>query len=522
MKKFNSTGVCIPEKHYMADVRKKIDKIKKMVEAGKYFTINKPRQFGKTTIFHLLKKELDQSNYLVLKLSFEIMSTEVFKSEKVFVENFLKAIKRIIRFSNSQNKKLLLELIERNKKELNNLTDLNYFLTDFIEISEEEVVLMIDEVDKSSNNQLFLDFLGLLRSKYLLQAEGQDFSFKSVILAGVHDVKNLKLKLRADEEHKYNSPWNIASEFSVDFELEVAEIASMLKDYSGERNINLDLEYFSEKIHYYTSGHPFLVSKLAEIIDSEILAANEESWHKDYLEQAVKLILQKNLPNFDTLIKNIENNNDLEKLCTDLIVDGRKISYNQDNPTIEKGELYGIFKKENGRLSVHNKIYEQRIYNYLISKIENELKTDAFDFRYNFIDEGNLNLKAVLERFQTFIKEQYSCRDREFLERNGRLIFLAFLKPIINGKGFDFKEVQISQEKRLDVVVTYLDQKYILELKIWRGEEYHKQGLKQLADYLESQGMEEGYLLSFNFNQNKEYKNRELTVDDKKIYAYWV
>ncbi|MEC9490226.1 MAG: hypothetical protein UMU04_04705 [Halanaerobiales bacterium] len=54
------------------------------------------------------------------------------------------------------------------------------------------------------------------------------------------------------------------------------------------------------------------------------------------------------------------------------------------------------------------------------------------------------------------------------------------------------------------------------------GGEYHKQGLKQLADYLENQRMEEGYLLSFNFNQNKEYKNRELTADDKQIYAYWV
>jgi hypothetical protein len=33
---------------------------------------------------------------------------------------------------------------------------------------------------------------------------------KNVILAGVHDVKSLKLKIRADEDHKYNSPWNIA------------------------------------------------------------------------------------------------------------------------------------------------------------------------------------------------------------------------------------------------------------------------------------------------------------------------
>ncbi|PTX17788.1 AAA-like domain-containing protein [Halanaerobium congolense] len=522
MKEFNTTGVCIPEKHYMADVSKKINVIEKMVEAGKYFTINKPRQFGKTTIFYLLKRELTKTGYLVLKISFEMMSSKIFESEDLFVKNFLREIKNIIHFSEINNRKQVVELIEDNMKITENITDLNYFITDFIRLVDSEVVLMIDEVDKSSNNQLFLDFLGILRNKFLLREQGEDYSFKSVILAGVHDVKNLKLKLRSDEEYKYNSPWNIASEFKVDFELEIEQIASMLKEYKEDRDIDLDLEYFADKIYYYTSGHPFLVSKLAEIIAEEILADNESKWKKEYLDQAVKIILAKDLPNFDTLIKNIENNSDLENMCVDLIVDGRKITYNSDNPTIEKGELYGIFKNDSGSLKIHNRIYEQRIYNYLISKIENSMESDAFDFRDSFIDNGQLNLKAVLERFQVFIKEQYSDRDRDFLERNGRLIFLAFLKPIINGKGFDFKEVQISQEKRLDVVVTYLEQKFIVELKIWRGEEYHRQGLKQLAEYLESQNMEQGYLLSFNFNQNKEYRDEELEVGNKKIFAYWV
>lgn len=338
--------------------------------------------------------------------------------------------------------------------------ELTRFITSMIGKSSREIILIIDEVDKSSNNQLFLDFLGMLRSKYLLQQQRQDLSFKSVVLAGVHNVKNLKLKLRADEEHKYNSPWNIASEFKVKLELETAEIKSMLKDYAGEREVAMNLEEIAGKLHFYSSGLPFLVSKLAEIIESEILAAKaQKKWEKRDIDEAVKLILQRDLSNFDTLIKNIENNSDLEKMCRDLLVEGRKITFNYYNPTIEKGELYGIFKNDDGSLKIHNRIYEQLIYGYLISKIENEMETDAFDFRDNFIDEGQLNLKAILERFQLFIKEQYSDKDQDFLERNGRLVFLAFLKPIINGKGFDFKEVQISQEKRLDVVVTYLEQK---------------------------------------------------------------
>ena len=92
----------------------------------------------------------------------------------------------------------------------NQLSDL---ITELILKAEKPVILMIDEIDKSSNTQLFLDFLGMLRNKYLLRNEGEDHAFQSVILAGVHDVKNLKLEIRADAERKYNSPWNIAVGF---------------------------------------------------------------------------------------------------------------------------------------------------------------------------------------------------------------------------------------------------------------------------------------------------------------------
>lgn len=34
------------------------------------------------------------------------------------------------------------------------------------------------------------------------------------------------------------------------------------------------------------------------------------------------------------------------------------------------GVLYGIFKENGGQAAVHNRIYEQIIYNYMVSKIE--------------------------------------------------------------------------------------------------------------------------------------------------------
>ncbi|MCD7814159.1 MAG: hypothetical protein LUH20_08980 [Lachnospiraceae bacterium] len=38
---FNVNGVCLPEMHYMVDLTSRLEAIKKMVDAGDYFTINR-------------------------------------------------------------------------------------------------------------------------------------------------------------------------------------------------------------------------------------------------------------------------------------------------------------------------------------------------------------------------------------------------------------------------------------------------------------------------------------------------
>lgn len=108
------------------------------------------------------------------------------------------------------------------------------------------------------------------------------------------------------------------------------------------------------------------------------------------------------------------------------------------------------------------------------------------------------------------------------MEREGRLLFLSFLKPIINGKGFDFKEPSVAEERRMDVVVTYGNRRYVVELKRWEGENYHQQGLQQLNEYLDFYSLKDGFLLIFDFRKKKEYKSQEIQFQDKRIFAVWV
>lgn len=58
-KRFCVTGTCIPKKNYMVDISNRIDEIvKDYIEQGKYFTMNRARQYGKTTTLYLLERRL--------------------------------------------------------------------------------------------------------------------------------------------------------------------------------------------------------------------------------------------------------------------------------------------------------------------------------------------------------------------------------------------------------------------------------------------------------------------------------
>jgi hypothetical protein len=503
-KKFNITGTCTPNRHYMVDISDKIKKIMKLVDNEEYFIINRPRQYGKTTTLFLLNHKLkEKEDYLPIKISFEGVGDLIFEREEAFVKAFLEILEDTL----SSFDESLAEFLEEIKEGVENFKDLSKALTKLVIKANKKVVLMIDEVDKSSNNQLFLSFLGILRNKYLLRNEGLEHTFHSVILAGVHDVKTLKLKMRPEQEQKYNSPWNIASDFDVDMSFSTEEIKTMLDDYVDNKAVKLDKEYFSERLYFYTSGYPFLVSKLCKIIDEKIMQEDHLVWDKDYMDMAVKEILRDSNTNFDSLIKNIENSDELYNIVKRMVLENENVSYVKTDNIINIGSIYGIFKEENGICKINNKIYEQLIYNHMMMKVIRQDKNSImseYNYRTKFIKEdGSLDIRKVLIKFSEFMKHEYSEKREAFLESDGRLLFLAFISPIINGIGFAFKEVQGGEEKRFDIVITYNKKMYIMELKRWQGEEYHQKGLLQLGEYLEQYGLEEGYLLIFDFRKVK-------------------
>jgi len=514
MKRFNYTGTCIPEHHYMANIEKKIEKIKRYIDFGEYLTINLPRQFGKTTSIFMLEECL-KSKYLIFSTSFEGLGENFFNKE----EEFCRSIIPLLTKGFISDDKVFYEQIKLIDKKFKTLNELSDTISDICKAAEKKVILFIDEVDKASNYKLFLNFLGMLRNKYLLSKKNRDYTFHSVVLAGVHDVKNLKMKIRNNRESEYNSPWNIAIDFDIDMSFSVDEIRAMLVDYENDYHTGMDIKSMAKKLREYTGGYPYLVSKLCYIMDEKL----ERNFSENSLEQATKIILNENNTLFDDLIKNITRFPELYNILERIILSGTAINYNFLAHNL--GIMYGILTmSSNRKLKVHNKIFEILLYDYFIAKQEIK-QGSALTYKYDaqFIDDsGDLDMALILMKFQELMKAEYRNADEKFIEREGRLLFLAFLKPIINGEGFYFVEPETRKSNRMDIVVTFNKKKFVIELKIWRGEKYALEGREQLCNYLEFQSLDKGYMVFFNFNKNKKYEFVNLKVNDKKIFEITV
>ena len=396
-------------------------------------------------------------------------------------------------------------------------------LGDICDASDKQIVLMIDEADSASNNQVFLDFLSQLRAGYI----DRDIqpTFWSVILAGVYDVKNLKRKLRPEDGHRANSPWNIAADFNVKMSFSKEDIKGMLEEYAADRHIDLNLNEIAGLICDYTSGYPFLVSKLCKMMDEEIPGSiksysGNEAWTKEGVREAVRIILSEKNTLFESMIGKLNDYPELNEMLKELLFTGKSIAYNADDPAVDMAEMFGFIRNHQGVIAVANRIFETRLYNLYLSTAKMQgldIYKASLQDKNQFVVDGHLNMRRILERFVVHFNDLYHDSAEPFVEEEGRKYFLLYLRPIINGTGNYYIESRTRNLRRTDVIVDYNGEQYVVEMKIWRGNEYHTRGEEQLVGYLDDYHIKKGYMISFNFNKRKQSGVREIIVGDKVL-----
>ena len=244
-----------------------------------------------------------------------------------------------------------------------------------------------------------------------------------------------------------------------------------------------------------------------------------DSWSKEGVTEAVKVLLKEPGTLFDDMRKKITDYPELRKIIYAILFRGEAYPYNLDNFAIDIGAMFGFIADQDGQAVIANRIFETRLYNLFLSEeMTKSITYQTGELEKNqFIKNGMLDMELVLKEFMRHFHDVYGKSTVKFVEENGRRIFLLYLKPIINGVGNYYIEAQTRDQTRTDVIVDYMGKQFVIEVKIWRGDAYNRRGEKQLTEYLDYYHLNYGYLLSFNFNKNKKIEMKEIIVGDRTI-----
>lgn len=456
-----------------------------MVERGRYFSIFAPRQSGKTTYLNHLCKELQENpSYVTIIISFQ-------KYKKLNPEKFYAQVQ----------KKLYGHLIERltligcqkldiikSYLDRHNLTDHISFGELFEELNRiiifKKLVIFIDEFDGIPREELE-NFLSTLRDLYLEYKEVKQKALYSIGLVGIRDITKLIVG--------GVSPFNIADQVDLP-PFSLKNIRELYSQYTAETNQPFT-EAAVKKIYEETAGQPWLVNRLGTILTVDVKPGVTTPIDENDVDKAIRILLQEKNDHFDNLYEKAKL---YKETFIEIVFD--HVKYKPDDKDQSWLEQYGLIKKNEGKAVVANNIYKKRYIETFFTEVS---VAEEISSLQDVSPGSRLNMENTLLDFGQYIAQigvQAFYKEKKPYEKTGQFLLTAWLYQYVKDRKGDLRYEVKSGMGIMDIMLTYMGKKYIIETKVNRQNLTRTlvQGVKQVAmKYLAPEFCHEGYLVVF-------------------------
>ncbi len=509
-KHFNVAGPCIQSQHYMLHFQEKYKEIQDLVDSGIYFVLHAARQTGKTTTVQQLTKQINKAeNYYALYCSLE--TAQPFPEP----ERGIPAILACIRMAVNTYKLPSTEVFLENKKEDINIM-ISKSLSEYCEILDKPLIIFFDEADGLSEGTLIC-FLRQLRNGYI-EREQQPFP-QSISLIGMRNLREYKSRYRTTATTGSVSPFNIITKSLTIKNFSHENIIDLYNQHTEETGQIFELSAI-EKVFYFTSGQPWLVNAIARECVVELLKNDyTKSITADLVEEAVKNIIIRRDVHIDSLIERLKDERVMRIMQS--VILGENIVFDFANDDALYCLDLGLINITDGELKPANRIYQEVIIRSLNYSTQFMLQSH---FKPIWIVDNKIDMNGLLQRFQEFWREnsQIWIQQIYYTEAAPHLILQAFLQRVINGGGTILREYALGR-MRMDICVIYENIKYPIEIKLYYGAKTRKEGLQQLATYMDTLNEKLGWLVIFdrrkNIAWNKKITWTTETIDNKTIHV---
>jgi len=465
----------------------------KKVRKGQYFTIFAPRQTGKTTYFQLLLEAVKDDGFTPIWVSFEKFKT--------VTRN---------RFYQDLNNQLHHELAEHQIKLEPTLQDHIDLVRLFEKLRNkgQSIVLVIDEFEGIPESVLS-EVMHTFREMY---HRNKSHALHSLILVGVSTIAELVVSSA--------SPFNVADELKILY-FTREEVNSLLEQYVAESGHTFEPQVI-KAIYDNTKGQPGLICALAAHLVKKV-AINRTVTMDDFLLTLNYFLKSK----YDKNILNIvQKAKEKKAFMRRLLFDEQPIDFSVDVEDIAYLHANGVIDNIEGHVGILVPLYSKRIITAFRPVHNGERRhygfsvNDTFD---DYLEKGGLNIHAILKKYRQYVRRRgFKAFDTENLEESAWHYSLdGFINFFIEAlEGQTFIEVP-SGAGRTDILIVYQNHRYVIEVKVFTNNTLYKKGKGQLAEYLKSEGLDEGYYVVFS---NLHTDDDELVfaedIKGKRIYTY--
>ncbi|MCW1969755.1 MAG: DEAD/DEAH box helicase family protein [Anaerolineae bacterium] len=493
-KSFNIAGPCKAETDYLLPptARFNMPEIMQMIRNQRYFVLHAPRQTGKTTALIALMHQLNaEGEFRAL-----YANVEAGQAARENIEQAMPAIVASlgraahIRLKEAQTLSLAEQII-KNSPPLTALTD---FLGRWCAECDKPTVLMLDEVDALVGDTL-ISLLRQLRAGY---ADRPRHFPQTIILCGVRDVRDYRIhSSSAKEIITGGSAFNIKTESLRLGDFNENDVFALLQQHTDATG----QPFTSDAMHqiwHYSQGQPWLVNALSREVTQKMREGRDRrvAITAAMVDEAKERLILERTTHLDQLTDKLREPR-VRRVIEPMLSGDDILTVPEDDKqyVIDLGLVH---KFRGGGLAIANPIYKEVIPRELSLNAQDSI---ALEYRPSWrTPDGKLDEAKLLEAFLAFWREhgQPLFRSVHYTEVAPHIVLLAFLQRLVNGGGTILREYAIGT-RRMDILVTYGEQRLAMELKVWREgrKDPTPQGLAQLDKYLTGLGLDTGWLVIF-------------------------
>ena len=511
MRKFNTEGPMVPQRHYCIPPLSRINlkEVLELVEDMRYFVLHAPRQTGKTSTLKALADTLNASGgYRCVYANFEVGQTareDVARAMRALFDQLGKRASEMLGdgFVRSAKSQLLAECGPDSV--------LNEMLTLWTRADARPLVLLIDEIDTLQGDSL-ISVLRQLRAGYDERPDGFP---QSVILCGVRDVRDYRIYSSAQGfSITGGSAFNIRAKSLRLGDFTQDEVRSLLGQHTAETGQEFEAGA-TERIWELTRGQPWLVNALALQACFEDEAGRDRSRPigAESINRAKETLIVERVTHLDQLAARLRE--DRVRSVIEPLIEGN-LEPDWSDEDMEYVRDLGLIAVDDP-VRIANPIYREVIPRQLTSVLQSRLAGLIQPLSYRRSD-GSLDIGHLMQRFQDFFRDHSEHWVGRFGYRGAgpQLILQAFLQRLVNSGGPIEREFGVGR-LRTDLLAVWPvpgggEARYVIESKVLRPKRSLQgviaEGLRQTAEYMDVSGAEEGHLVVFDLRADRTWSQR--------------